>query len=76
MLPAADATQSVVCLKGKRACPPEDCGGRWGYYDLLETIADANHPEHDFMLEWLGDGFDAEEFDIDAVNQRLKHIQV
>jgi hypothetical protein len=26
------------CLKGKLACPPEDCGGIWGYYGLLETI--------------------------------------
>ena len=29
-----------VCLAGKGACPPEDCGGAWGYADLKETIAD------------------------------------
>ena len=27
-----------TCIKGKRACPPEDCGGVWGYTDFLEII--------------------------------------
>ena len=60
-----------TCIKGKRACPPEDCGGSWGYETLLETIANKKHPEHKDMLEWLGDEFDPEEFDIDDVNDCL-----
>lgn len=28
-----------VCLAAKRACPPEDCGGLWGYSDFLEAIS-------------------------------------
>ena len=63
-----------ICLGGKRACPPEDCGGIWGYGDLLEAIQDPAHPEHEEMLEWLGGRFDPEEFDVDMVNQRLKTI--
>jgi hypothetical protein len=63
-----------ICLTGKRACPPEDCGGIWGYGDLLEAIHDPTHPEHKDMLEWLGGSFDPEEFDVDIVNQRLKTI--
>jgi hypothetical protein len=43
-----------VCLAGKGRCPPEDCGGVWGYADLRDTLADAAHPEHAEMLEWLG----------------------
>ena len=63
-----------ICLKGKRACPPEDCGGIWGYNDLLEAIQDPAHPEHEDMLEWLGGSFDPEEFDLDEVNEKLKTI--
>ncbi len=33
------------CIAGKRVCPPEDCGGIWGYADLLEAIGDPAHPE-------------------------------
>jgi hypothetical protein len=64
-----------LCLKGKRACPPEDCGGVWGYESLLETIKDPNHPEHDEMLEWLGGEFDPEEFDLDSINQDLESLK-
>ncbi|MCE7057711.1 plasmid pRiA4b ORF-3 family protein [Algoriphagus sp. AGSA1] len=41
-------------LSGKGACPPEDCGGIWGYESLKETLADPKHEMHDEMLEWLG----------------------
>jgi hypothetical protein len=63
--------QYPVCLAGKKACPPEDCGGVWGYYDLLEAVADQKHENHDDMLEWLGDDFDPEAFDLDEVNTML-----
>ena len=60
-----------VCIKGKRACPPEDCGGIWGYEELLETVSNTNHPEHADMLEWLGGEFDPEEFDLEEINEDL-----
>lgn len=60
-----------VCLAGKRACPPEDCGGIYGYYHMLDVVADADHEEHDDLVEWLGDDFDPEAFDIDEVNDML-----
>lgn len=41
------------CIAGERACPPEDCGGLPGYYNLLEILADPKHPEHKFQNEWL-----------------------
>ena len=46
------------CVTGKRACPPEDCGGIWGYADLLETLKDPEHEEYAEMIEWLGGEFD------------------
>lgn len=41
------------CIDGKRACPPEDCGGVPGYYRLLEVLADPHDEEHAEMVEWL-----------------------
>lgn len=51
-----------VCINGTRACPPEDCGGPWGYSDLLEALADENHEEHENMKNWLSKKFDPELF--------------
>jgi hypothetical protein len=67
--PAGEA--GAICIDGKRACPPDDCGGIWGYADLLEAIGDPEHPEHDEMIEWLDEDFDPEHFDIESVNARL-----
>ena len=76
--PDADprATAVPVCLAGKGACPPEDCGGPWGYADLKETIADPADEEHEGILEWLGledpSDFDPAAFDLASVNARLQ----
>jgi hypothetical protein len=69
-LVGADA-QLPLCLGGKRACPPEDVGGIWGYRDFLDAIADPQHPQHEGYLEWVGDAFDPGAFDIDEVNALL-----
>ncbi|MFL5241885.1 MAG: plasmid pRiA4b ORF-3 family protein [Gemmataceae bacterium] len=59
------------CVKGSRACPPEDCGGPYGYPHFLEAIQNPEHTEHEEMLEWIGGEFDPEKFDLEAVNRRL-----
>jgi hypothetical protein len=65
-----------VCLTGKRACPPEDCGGIGGYEDLIETLSNPKDPEHQEMCNWLGldkgSDFDLEEFDLEEINAGLK----
>jgi len=71
ILPFDNKLVLPVCIKGKQACPPEDCGGVWGYEELLVTISDPKHPEHDDMLEWLGGEFDPEEFDLEETNEDL-----
>lgn len=58
-----------ICMKGKRACPPEDCGGPWGYQSLLEILSNPGHPDHDSMKEWIGGEFDPEFFDENIVNE-------
>lgn len=57
------------CIKGNRNCPPEDCGGPWGYADLLEALKDSEHPEHEDMLVWLSGDFDPEYFKIKEINE-------
>lgn len=64
--------QYPICCAGKRAGPPEDCGGPWGYYNLLEAIGDPSHPEHEDLLEWVGGEYDPEAFDLNEVNKGLK----
>ncbi len=58
------------CLAGKRACPPEDCGGPWGYEELLEALGDPTHEEHVSLTGWAGE-FDPEEFDLEDVDAEL-----
>ena len=59
------------CVKGSRACPPEDCGGAWGYGDFLDAIQNPKHDQHEERLEWFGGEFDPEAFDLEAVNKEL-----
>jgi hypothetical protein len=63
ILPAVIGNKYPQCIAGKRACPPEDCGGVWGYEDLLKVIANPRHPEYEERMEWLGGDFNPEEFD-------------
>ncbi len=71
VLPLEAGVQYPVCLAGKRAGPPEDCGGVHGYYGLVAALQDPRHPERDFWAEWMDGGFDAEAFDLSEVNARL-----
>ena len=41
------------CVAGERACPPEDCGGVPGYYELLEILKNPKGPEYRDQIEWL-----------------------
>ena len=64
-------SERPLCLGGKRHRPPEDCGGPPGYQNFLEAIRSPAHEEHDAMLELVGGSFDAETFDLAAVNRAL-----
>jgi Plasmid pRiA4b ORF-3-like protein len=63
------------CTGGRRAAPPEDCGGIWGYAELVYVMSDPAHPDHNQKLEWLGlddaTEFDPTSFDAEAVTQAL-----
>lgn len=72
LLPIDDKINYPVCLKGKMNCPPEDCGGVWGYSGMLEILKQPDHEEYESYIEWLGDEFDPEYFNKDEVNELLK----
>jgi hypothetical protein len=57
-----------ACLDGAGACPPEDCGGPWGYSRLKEALADPGHDDHE--------DFDPAAFSVEAVTSRLSQLQL
>lgn len=75
VLPTEPGARYPVCLTGRRACPPEDVGGVWGYAEFLGTIGDETHPEHEEMLEWVGREFDPEHFDLEDTNAALRLLR-
>jgi hypothetical protein len=64
-----------VCTGGERACPPEDCGGIGGFYDLLDALGDPTHEQHDELLDWVGGDYDPDAFSIVEVNQMLTPLR-
>jgi len=65
------------CLEGEQACPLEDCGGIFGYYDILDALKDPAHPQHAEMVEaWgeLGTDLDPEIFELKWVNDSLRQM--
>jgi Plasmid pRiA4b ORF-3-like protein len=66
-----------ICLKGKRACPPEDIGGIYGYMHIVHMLnsTDADEEVEQF-IEWYGGEYDPEYFNVEEVNERLKSIQL
>ena len=74
ILPPEPGQVYPLCIKGRRACPPEDVGGMWGYYYFLKAIGDPEHEEHDHYQEWIGGEFEPEAFDLEEVNQALRAL--
>jgi len=69
--PAVDGQAYPACVAGRRNCPPEDCGGGWGYQELLAVLSDPAHPRRHEWLEMLGDDFDPEAFAVEAADARV-----
>lgn len=60
------------CLGGERACPPEDIGGVFGYADFLLAIRDPEHEEHETYVEWIGEEYDSETFNIAKATRAMR----
>lgn len=72
VLPFDESTPIPVCIDGARDCPPEDCGGIWGYSELLKIVKNPAHEEYEDYMAWLPENFDPDYFDIDDTNKALK----
>jgi Plasmid pRiA4b ORF-3-like protein len=73
--PPEQGVKYPICVAGRRACPPEDCGGPRGYFDFVEAISNPDHRRHEQMLEWVGGEFDPERFDLESVNKKLRRMR-
>lgn len=65
-------------VAGKGQCPPEDCGGAWGYENLKEILADPKHPEYESMTEWLimydGETWEPNKFIISEYQEIMRKV--
>ena len=66
--------QYPSCIAGKLNCPPEDCGGVGGFYQMLDVLANKKHPGRKEMIEWLGEEYDSKYFKIDEINEELNDL--
>ena len=62
-------------IKFKGGCPKEDCGGVWGYEELIRILGNPDDPEHEEMMEWSG-GHAENEFDQEFVNKKLAKLKL
>ena len=74
--PAEAGTNLPRCVSGERACPPEDCGGPFGFMSILDAIADPNSDDAGEILEWLPYGYAPEVFDLPEANHRVNSVQL
>jgi hypothetical protein len=75
ILPPDPGLKRPICLAGALACPPEDCGGVWGYYNLLQALADPKHRDHPDLSQWIGGEWDAEHFNLEETNKCLQKLK-
>jgi hypothetical protein len=57
-----------ACIEGESACPPEDCGGAYGFEELKALLAGPRSAERDEMREWAGEDYDRARFDLAGTN--------
>lgn len=66
---------SAWLITGKRARPPEDVGGIWGYEEFLEAVKDPDSDQGREMLEWVCcDAFDPEHFDVEEAKLAVAQV--
>jgi hypothetical protein len=72
-LPSTPTERPAILRAGARACPPEDCGGVWGYQRLLDALANPKDEDYEETLDWLGD-YKPEAFSITSARKKVAAI--
>lgn len=72
IIPAEPNVQYPRCVARKRACLLDDCGGIWGYDELLRILSDPEHDRYNERMEWMEEigrsDFNPDDFDSRAVD--------
>lgn len=63
-----------MCMGGRNACPPEDCGGAPGFAQFVEAIQDSSHSGHAAARNLHPADFDAKNFDLQRAQARLHSL--
>ncbi|MET7336521.1 plasmid pRiA4b ORF-3 family protein [Nonomuraea sp. NPDC005650] len=75
---AEEDVRYPAVVAGEGACPPEDCGGRWGYRLFRAALADPRHEEHEHLVRWAGltsaAELDPKRFELAAVRRAVLTI--
>ncbi|MDR3245584.1 MAG: plasmid pRiA4b ORF-3 family protein [Prevotellaceae bacterium] len=70
----------ATCIDGKGACPPENCGGVWGYEEMKEVLVNKPDSEQaEELRDWLGLGedetLDTNTFDLQLANTLVEQVK-
>ncbi len=76
IIPAEEIVKTALCLGGERRCPPEDVGGPGGYQIFLDAIFDPTHEDFERYTTWFGGPYQAEEFNLMAVNDEISRMRL
>jgi|AMWB02.1.fsa_nt_gi hypothetical protein len=71
-----DENFTPICTDGRRNSPPEESGGIVCYTDTLDMLQLHQNKEWRYPLiaEWLGEDYNPETFNMEAINSRLQNI--
>lgn len=58
-------------IGGENACPPENCGGTYGFKELIEILMNPEHPEYKSIKKWVGSTFYPMVCDLKTIQQKL-----
>ena len=71
-----DEPRKVKLIGGKNACPPEDCGGEWGYNTLCEYFRTGKRAEgvDESFYSWVDEDFEPDYFPLEDMIARVDEM--